>query len=116
VCSSDLDSRLAALLDRVRASLEQPHDLNSLAAQALMSRRTFTRHFRQLTGATVGQWLLGERLGLAQRLLESTDHGIERIAQLAGFGSPEALRLHFRRSLGVSPSQWRQSFGARDGA
>lgn len=110
------DSRLAALLDRVRASLEQPHDLNSLAAQALMSRRTFTRHFRQLTGATVGQWLLGERLGLAQRLLESTDHGIERIAQLAGFGSPEALRLHFRRSLGVSPSQWRQSFGARDGA
>lgn len=109
------DSRLAALLDRVRASLEQPHDLNSLAAQALMSRRTFTRHFRQLTGATVGQWLLGERLGLAQRLLESTDHGIERIAQLAGFGSPEALRLHFRRSLGVSPSQWRQSFGARDG-
>ena len=80
-----------------------------------MSRRTFTRHFRQLTGATVGQWLLGERLGLAQRLLESTDHGIERIAQLAGFGSPEALRLHFRRNLGVSPSHWRQSFGSREG-
>jgi len=108
------DSRLAGLLDWVRANLEQPHDLDSLAAKALMSRRTFTRHFRQLTGATVGQWLLGERLDLAQRLLESTDHGIERIAQLAGFGSPEALRLHFRRSLGVSPSHWRQSFGARE--
>ncbi|WP_109040870.1 GlxA family transcriptional regulator [Azospira sp. I13] len=109
------DSRLAELLDWVRAHLEQPHDLDSLAARALMSRRTFTRHFRQLTGATVGQWLQGERLGLAQRLLESTDHGIERIAQLAGFGSPEALRLHFRRNLGVSPSHWRQSFGSREG-
>lgn len=108
------DSRLSELLDWVRANLDQPHSLDSLAGKAVMSRRTFTRHFRQLTGITVGQWLQGERLGLAQRLLENTDHGVDRIAALAGFGSPEALRLHFRRTLGVSPSQWRQSFGAQN--
>jgi transcriptional regulator GlxA family with amidase domain len=104
------DSRLAGLLDRVRRTLEEPHTLDSLAEQALMSRRSFTRHFRQLTGTTVGQWLLAERLALVQRLLETTDHSVERIAQLAGLGSPESLRHHFRRALGVSPSTWRRTF------
>ena len=83
---------------------------DSLAERALLSRRTFTRHFRQLTGATVGCWLLGERLALTQRLLETTDQPVESIALLAGFGSPESLRHHFRKAFGVPPMTWRQSF------
>jgi transcriptional regulator GlxA family with amidase domain len=33
---------------------------------------------------------------------------------LAGFGSPESLRLHFRRAFSVSPTVWRQSFKGQD--
>lgn len=104
------DSRLAGLIDWVRANLQLPHSLDSLAAKSLMSRRTFTRHFRALTGSTVGHWLLSERLAFSQRLLESTDQSIDRIAELTGFGSPVSLRHHFRQTFGVSPSAWRQSF------
>jgi transcriptional regulator GlxA family with amidase domain len=104
------DSRLAGLIDQVRSHLDQAHTLDSLAEQALMSRRTFTRHFRQLTGTTVGNWLLGERLALTQRLLEGTTHSIDAIATMAGFGSPVSLRHHFRSSFGISPSAWRQMF------
>lgn len=108
--ASARDSRLAGLLDWVRANLAQAHSLDSLAEKALMSRRTFTRHFRQLTGATLGDWLLAERLALSQRLLETTDQPIERVATLAGFGSPASLRHHFGQAFGVSPKAWRQSF------
>lgn len=111
------DPHLAGLIDWVRANLHLPHSLNSLAEKAHMSRRTFTRHFRILTGTTVGYWLLGERLAFAQRLLESTEHSVEGIAARAGFGSPVSLRHHFRHSLGVSPSAWRSTFqgeNARD--
>lgn len=104
------DSRLASLLDEVRARLDLPHTLDSLARQALMSRRTFTRHFRQITGGTVGEWLAAERLALTQRLLETTDQPVDGIAALAGFGSPESLRHHFRAAFGVSPSAWRRTF------
>lgn len=104
------DDRLAGLLDWVRAHLDLPHSLDSLAERALMSRRTFTRRFRQLTGATVGDWLLAERLALCQRLLEGTEQSVEAIATLAGFGSPVSLRHHFGRAFGVSPSAWRQTF------
>lgn len=104
------DSRLAGLLDWVRANLHEAHSLDSLAQRALMSRRTFTRHFRQLTGTTVGDWLLAERLALSQRLLETTEQPVERVAALAGFGSPASLRQHFGRAFGVSPKAWRAAF------
>lgn len=104
------DSRLAGLLDWVRANLQEAHSLDSLAERSLMSRRTFTRHFRQLTGVTVGDWLLAERLALSQRLLETTDRPVEQVAALAGFGSPASLRHHFGQAFGVSPRAWRRTF------
>ncbi|MGV8377756.1 helix-turn-helix domain-containing protein, partial [Pseudomonas aeruginosa] len=67
------DGRLGELLVWLRQNLDQAHSLDSLAQRVLMSRRTFTRHFRQLTGTTVSQWLQAERLALAQRLLETTE-------------------------------------------
>jgi len=103
-------SRLAELIDALRATLHLPHTLDSLAAQALMSRRSFSRHFRQVTGLTVGAWLLDERLALAQHLLENTDQPIERLAEQAGFGSTTSLRQLFKRRFAVSPSAWRQTF------
>jgi transcriptional regulator GlxA family with amidase domain len=106
-------TRLAQLIDSVRARLHVPHSLDSLASEASMSRRSFTRHFNALTGTTVQSWLLAERLALSQRLLEQTDQSIERIAELAGFGSVISLRHHFRQSLGVKPTSWRRSFAPR---
>lgn len=103
-------SRLAALIASVRERLHESHSLDSLAREAHLSRRSLTRHFRALTGTTVQAWLLCERLNLAQQLLEQTDTPIDTIAAQAGFGSPEALRLHFRRTLGLSPSRWRAGF------
>lgn len=104
------DTRLSGLLDWMRANLGQTLTLDALAERAMMSRRTFTRRFHQLTGSTVGEWLQGERLALAQRLLESTGNSVETIAGLAGFGSSVSLRLHFRSAFGLSPNAWRQAF------
>ena len=111
--SNRRDSRLGQLLDWARANLQLPHTLDSLAEKALMSRRTFSRHFRQHTGTTVGAWLLAERLALSQRLLEGSDRPIDAVASLAGFGSPVSLRHHFSKALGISPSHYRRSFRGR---
>lgn len=103
-------SRLAALIASVRERLHEPHSLDTLAREAHLSRRSLTRHFRALTGTTAQAWLLSERLNLAQQLLEQTDAPVDTVATRVGFGSPEALRLHFRRALGISPSRWRAGF------
>jgi transcriptional regulator GlxA family with amidase domain len=110
VMASASEGPLAKTLDWVTRHLEAPHSLDSLAAKALMSRRSFTRHFRQHTGTTVGQWLLGQRLTLAQRLLETTAQPIERIAERAGFGSPLTMRQHFANAFNTTPSMYRREF------
>lgn len=103
-------NRLAKLIVSVRELLHEDHNLDSLAAKARMSRRSFTRQFKVLTGSSVLQWLLTERLHLSQQLLEQTDQSIERIAEMSGFGSTEALRHHFRRAFKTSPAEWRRRF------
>lgn len=106
------DTRLAQLLDSIRERLGEPHTLDSLADQVSMSRRSFTRHFRALTGTTVKTWLLTERLARANTLLETSDVSINAISQTVGFGSVAALRQHFRATFGVTPTTWRLSFRA----
>lgn len=102
--------RLAPLLEWLGKHLDVPHELDALARRALMSRRTFTRRFRESTGTTVGQWIQNQRLALAQRLLETTDHPVERVATGAGFGSAVSLRKHFTSAFKVSPTVYRRQF------
>ena len=108
--------RISELLDWVGHHLDETHSLDSLAERARMSRRTFTRHFREATGTTVGRWLQGQRLAFAQRLLETTQRPIDLIAVEAGFGTALSMRQHFAAALATSPSAYRRDFqGAAHG-
>ena len=102
--------RLQPLLVWLGKHLHTTHALDDLARRALMSRRTFTRRFRQATGTTVGQWLLHQRLALAQRLLETSHQSIESVALSAGFGSAVSLRQHFATAFNIAPSTYRRQF------
>ncbi|MHB1247122.1 MAG: helix-turn-helix domain-containing protein [Sulfuriferula sp.] len=100
----------AEVLDWATGNLDKPLSLDMLAERARMSRRTFTRRFRQAMGNTVGEWLLSQRLSLSQQLLETTDSSIELIAEQAGFGSTASLRQHFNQTFKISPSNYRREF------
>jgi transcriptional regulator GlxA family with amidase domain len=104
--------RFSQLLEWIVANLQREHSIDMLAERAAMSRRNFTRHFRQTTGTSLKQWLLNQRLIHAQRLLETSDTSIELVAQEAGFGTALSLRQHFRSSLRTSPSDYRKRFRA----
>ena len=106
------DQRMARLLESVQRHLHEDHPLDAIADRVAMSRRSFTRHFRQLTGNSFGDWLLTQRLNEAQRLLEATSLPLERIAAAIGLGSPITLRQHFQRAYGVSPTHYRRTFNA----
>ncbi|MDX3102755.1 GlxA family transcriptional regulator [Nonomuraea angiospora] len=90
--------------------LGTPLRLDDLAEHAGMSRRTFTRHFRQEVGLSPGQWLTQQRIALARQLLESTDLPVDRIAERAGFGTAASFRQHLQAAVGVSPHAYRRTF------
>lgn len=107
------EDRFRSNLEWLQQHLEMSHNLDSLAKRFMMSRRTFTRRFRQVTGSTVGEWLLNQRLALAQRLLETTSASIGAIAGQSGFGSEMSLRHHFNKQLKTSPARYRREFRGR---
>ncbi|MFI5645685.1 helix-turn-helix domain-containing protein [Kitasatospora sp. NPDC051705] len=101
---------LAPLLDWMRHHLERDCTVEQLAARAHMSPRTFARRFQQETGTTPHRWLTGQRVLLAQRLLESTTEPVDAIAVRCGFGNAATLRHHFARRLGTTPLAYRRCF------
>ncbi|WP_432379238.1 GlxA family transcriptional regulator [Duganella sp. P38] len=107
---SGSDDRFAQVLAWVGERLADQHSLDALASRAAMSRRSFTRHFRDATGTSFKQWLLNQRVAHAQRLLEGSALPVEMVAQQAGFGSALSLRQHFRAALRISPSAYRKLY------
>jgi transcriptional regulator GlxA family with amidase domain len=97
---------LGWMLEHVGDDLRVEH----LARRAGTSPRTFARRFRATTGTTPHQWILSQRILLAQRLLETTDDPIELVAQRCGFGSAAGLRQHFSRAMSASPQSYRRTF------
>ena len=104
---------LAEVVTWALDNLSKQFDVEALAARAYMSRRTFDRRFRSLTGSAPLQWLISQRVLQAQRLLETTEASVDEVARRCGFRSPVALRGHFRRQLGMSPAVYRTAFRAR---
>ena len=90
--------------------LAEPLDVAAMSRHAGVSPRTFARRFREETGTTPLQWLLGQRVLEARRLLEETDLPVETIAWRVGFGSAASLRDHFRRATATTPTAYRSSF------
>ena len=76
-----------------------------------MSPRHFARVFLQEIGATPARHVEDLRLEAARRQLERTTETLETIANRVGFQSAEVLRRVFDRRLGVTPGQYRASFG-----
>jgi transcriptional regulator GlxA family with amidase domain len=94
----------------LRAHLDKEVTVADLAARAAMSPRTFARRFVANTGTTPYQWIVRERVHLAQRLLETSDLPIEAVAHSSGFCTAGNLRKHFGRVLRTSPQVYRHSF------
>jgi transcriptional regulator GlxA family with amidase domain len=101
---------LTELLDGLAGHLGEPVTVDQLAARAHMSPRTFARRFVAETGTTPLRWLTGQRILLAQQLLEETGESVDRVAELAGFGSATVLRHHFRAWRGTTPNAYRRTF------
>lgn len=104
------ENRLPGVLEWARGHLSEPMSIERLAEVAMMSRRTFSRRFRDATGTTFVKWLNAERVVRAQLLLETTDMPIECVGSEASFGTPLSPSQQFHVHFGTSPLDYPRSF------
>ena len=110
VADGDRRDDIAEAMAWARRHLDGAIDLDAWADGSAMSRRTFTRRFRERTGESPTRWLLRQRLELARTVLETTDLPMDVVAERSGLGSAASLRRHFRDVLGTSPRRHREQF------
>jgi len=100
------DSPFAGLVDWIRAHLDAPLDVASLADRAGMSPRTFHRRFTDALGETPARFVETLRLDHARTLLQ-TSLALKSVAAQTGYGTPAQLSKAFARRFGMSPGLFR---------
>ncbi|MQA35345.1 GlxA family transcriptional regulator [Modestobacter roseus] len=102
---------LTATLQWIEEHAAQPVTVADIARVSAVSARTLNRRFADEVGTTPSAWLTRSRVRLAQRLLETTDWSVERVAAASGLGSATNLRARFAAVVGTSPTRYRTALG-----
>ncbi|MFC7728564.1 AraC family transcriptional regulator [Actinomadura keratinilytica] len=109
------DPVTAAALRAMHTKPAAPWSVESLAAEAGVSRATLARRFTALVGRPPMAYLTWWRLVLAATMLRDTKETLATIAGRVGYGSPYALSHAFEREFGITPGRYRAQAAERSG-
>jgi AraC-like DNA-binding protein len=101
------DPRISRVLQAVHEMPGHAWTMQSLAAQACMSRSAFAERFTQLMKMPPMQYVTQWRVSLAEQLLRERQQSVACIAEQLGYSSEAAFRRLFKRVSGVCPGRMR---------
>lgn len=82
--------------------------LKNISVFVNASVSTCSRKFRSHMNCSIFSYLMTYRLQKSEIMLSKTQLSITDIALQCGFGSPSYYILHFRKTIGISPEQYRK--------
>lgn len=98
--------RVARVQAYLQRHLDEPHDLEGLAAAAGCSPFYLSRTFTQVTGTPLMLWIRRARIDRAADLLASGRCNVSEAALEVGYRSFSHFSRAFQQEKGVSPSKW----------
>ncbi|WP_442954433.1 GlxA family transcriptional regulator [Pararhodobacter sp.] len=108
--------RLAQVIARMEASIEEPLSPAELAEEVGMSTRQLERLFRRYLNRSPKRYYMELRLAKARNLLMQTDLSVINVALACGFSSPSHFSKCYRAQYGTTPYRERGSHGMDDEA
>jgi len=99
------DPRLARAIAAMHGAPGRPWTLDTLAAEAGMSRARFAARFAEVVQTPPGDYLAGWRMTVAQQLLRQ-GLAVKAVAAEVGYGSAAALSRAFAQRVGQAPAAW----------
>ena len=83
-----------------------PISIESLSEEMCMSRASFFRKMKSLTGMTPNDFILSYRLDKAASMLKEGRWRVNEISDMLGFSSQSHFSKVFKNKFGVSPKDW----------
>lgn len=106
--SSDDRARLQSSIRYIREHYDQPITVDDLAAEIRLTRSSYTRQFKEITGKLPLDYVNAVRLEHSKLLLQMTDDRLHDIAQNVGFNNEYYFGRRFKQYTGVSPGLYRR--------
>ncbi|VGO14002.1 HTH-type transcriptional activator RhaR [Pontiella desulfatans] len=102
--------QIAHCMAHMERNYNEPLAIGELARMANMSERGFYRVFQEATGTTPNQYLTNLRIATASELLSKSEQSITDIAYECGFQDSSYMAKQFKKHMGVTPREFRNSF------
>lgn len=87
-------------------------NINALSSEMCMSRASFFRKIKSLTGVTPNNFILIYRLNRAAEMIRSRDYRLNEVADLLGFSSQSHFSRCFKQHFGITPKDYATRGGA----
>lgn len=100
-------AELASVLNHVRVSFGSELRVEELAELAGLSVYQLNRRLRLIFGITTSQFITKTRIDAASEMLRSGDRPIAEVANACGYFDQSAFTRVFRRTVGLTPRQYR---------
>ncbi|WP_127959244.1 helix-turn-helix domain-containing protein [Serratia microhaemolytica] len=104
----DRNSVIHDLLDWIETHLDQPLQLDNVAAKSGYSKWHLQRMFRSTTGHALGSYIRQRRLSQAAKILLTTPRPILDIALQFHFDSQPSFSRAFKKQFGQTPAAYRR--------
>lgn len=104
-------SHLKALRDLVEGDLPVPGSVEEMARALGLTPRKLSEMFKNTTGFTLRTYVAQARIRAAQNLLLDPKLLMKQVAYRSGFDDASSFAAAFRRSTGLTPSEFRQAQG-----
>jgi AraC-like DNA-binding protein len=103
--------RIGRALALLHSRPAEPWTIASLARRVALSRSAFADRFTELVGEPPLRYLTRLRINAAARRLRSSDDKLSAVAAAAGYGAVAAFSRAFKRRMGMTPGEYRESLG-----
>lgn len=81
-------------------------NINALSSEMCMSRASFFRKIKSLTGVTPNNFILIYRLNRAAEMIRSREYRLNEISDLLGFCSQSHFSRCFKQHFGIAPKDY----------
>jgi transcriptional regulator GlxA family with amidase domain len=104
------DDLVASAQQKIEESYHDTGTIEEMIKDIPASRRNIVRRFKQVTGITPIEYLQQTRIEAAKKLLVQTAQQMTEVIVNSGYSDPKAFRKIFRKSVGMTPSEYREKF------
>lgn len=108
--STPLDPRIQKACEYMQQGMTGKLSIDDVAAACNLSTSRLAHLFREQMGMGPKAWINDIRLQQARKLLVTSNDSVSRIGERVGYEDPAHFARYFRKSMGCSPRQFRQTF------